>query len=221
MSLLDWVFIGTLASAILFALFSLLSIFFLISARKKVLQLTKTRSKNTKKRKKIKRMLKKAKVNYKKQRWNVVICIILACVMGAAAFYSRYYQATNLGEKDSQGIVQGYYLLNETSSQINTLNESSNPEKSENNLRELAAKLSSFGMRGADGRLTEEGQQLLTRYYNQVKELGLNLNNQSVEMLSNAETRETYSKDLQKVQKTQEKIITYFKINKSALEQKK
>jgi len=221
MSLLDWVFIGTLSSAILFALFFLLSIILLFSTGKQIQQLTKIRTKNSRKRKKIKRALKKAKVKQKKQRWSFVICLILVGVLSSTAFYARYYQATNLGERDSEGIVQGYYLLNETKEQINKLSESSSTEKSENNLRELAAKLSSFGMRGADGRLTEEGQRLLTRYYNQVKELGLNLNNQSVEMLDNLETRESYLNDLQKAQKTQSKIITYFKINESALKQKK
>ena len=221
MSLLDWVFIGTLSSAILFALFFLLSIILLFSTGKQIQQLTKIRTKNSRKRKKIKRALKKAKVKQKKQRWSFVICLILVGVLSSTAFYARYYQATNLGERDSEGIVQCYYLLNETKEQINKLSESSSTEKSENNLRELAAKLSSFGMRGADGRLTEEGQRLLTRYYNQVKELGLNLNNQSVEMLDNLETRESYLNDLQKAQKTQSKIITYFKINESALKQKK
>lgn len=184
-------------------------------------QLVKVRTKNAKKRKKIKRMLNKAEIKRKKQGWMFVICVILTCVLSGTAFYARYYQATNLGDRDSEGIVQGYYLLNETSNQINTLSESNNSEKSGNNLRELAAKLSSFGMRGADGRLTEEGQRLLTRYYNQVKELGLNLNNQSVEILSNVETRDTYLNDLQKAQNTQGKIITYFKINEDALKQKK
>ncbi|OTN88609.1 hypothetical protein A5819_001090 [Enterococcus sp. 7E2_DIV0204] len=221
MSLLDWVFIGTLSSAILFALFSLFSIFFLFSTGKKIQQLTRIKTKNTRKRKKIRRTLKKVKGKRKKQRWGLVICVVLVGILSSTAFYARYYQATNLGERDSEGIVQGYYLLNETKNQIDALSESHNSEKSENNLRELAAKLSSFGMRGADGRLTEEGQRLLTRYYNQVKELGLNLNNQSAEMLSNQEIRETYLNDLQKAQKTQSKIITYFKINESALKQKK
>ncbi|MEI5990602.1 hypothetical protein [Enterococcus crotali] len=221
MSLLDWVFIGTLSSAILFGLFSLFSIIFLFSTGKQIQQLTKIRTKNARKRKKIKRTLKKAKAKRKKQRWSLVVCVLLVGILSSTAFYARYYQATNLGERDSEGIVQGYYLLNETKNQIDTLSESSSTEKSENNLRELAAKLSSFGMRGADGRLTEEGQRLLTRYYNQVKELGLNLNNQSVEILDNQEIRETYLQDLQKAQKTQSKIITYFKINESALEQKK
>ncbi|WP_375180331.1 hypothetical protein [Enterococcus rotai] len=221
MSLLDWVFIGTLSSAILFALFSLFSIFFLFSTGKKIQQLTRIKTKNTRKRKKIRRALKKVKGKRKKQRWSLVIFVVLVGILSSTAFYARYYQATNLGERDSEGIVQGYYLLNETKDQIDVLSESHNPEKSENNLRELAAKLSSFGMRGADGRLTEEGQRLLTRYYNQVKELGLNLNNQSAEMLSNQETREIYLNDLQKAQKTQSKIITYFKINENALKQKK
>ncbi|MBO0473357.1 hypothetical protein IGL98_003318 [Enterococcus sp. DIV0840] len=221
MSLLDWVFIGTLSSAILFALFSLLSIIFLFSTRKQVRQFARIRTKNARKRKKIKRALKKAKAKHKKQGWNLVICIMFACIMSGTAFYARYYQATNLGERDSEGIVQGYYLLNETKNQINTLSESDNPEKAGNNLRELAAKLSSFGMRGPDGRLTAEGQRSLTRYYNQVKELGLNLNNQSAEMMENAQTRETYINDLQKAQKIQAKIITYFKINENALKQKK
>lgn len=221
MSLLDWVFIGTLASAILFALFFLLSIVLLFSTGKQIQQLTKIRTKNSRKRKKIKRALKRAKTKQKKQRWSLVVCVILVGILSSTAFYARYYQATNLGDRDSEGIVQGYYLLNETKDQIERLSESSHSEKAENNLRELAAKLSSFGMRGADGRLTEEGQRLLTRYYNQVKELGLNLNNQSVEMLDNPETREVYLNDLQKAQKTQGKIITYFKINETALKQKK
>ncbi|OTN88825.1 hypothetical protein A5819_001317 [Enterococcus sp. 7E2_DIV0204] len=221
MLLLDWVFIATLSSAILFALFSLFCFFRLFQIRKQLNQLSRIRSKNTRKRKKIRRKIKKTTVKLKKQRRNLLVFSILAICLCATAFYSRYYQATNLGEQDSDGIVQGYYLLNETVNQINQLSENNNSEKVENNLRELAAKLSSFGMRGADGRLTSEGQRLLSRYYNQMKELGLNLNNQSSEMVDNPEKREEYISVIQKTQATQKKIIEYFKVNEQALQQKK
>ncbi|MBM7689835.1 hypothetical protein BCR24_13165 [Enterococcus ureilyticus] len=221
MLLLDWVFIATLSSAILFALFSLFWLFRLFQTRQHLGELSHVKTKNARKRKKIRRKIKKTTVKRKKQRRNVIACLVLALCLCATAFYSRYYQATNLGERDSDGIVQGYYLLNETINQINRLSENNNSEKAENNLRELAAKLSSFGMRGADGRLTTEGQRLLSRYYNQVKELGLNLNNQSSEMIENPQTREEYIQVIQKTQVTQKKIIDYFKVNEQALQQKK
>ncbi|WP_087639329.1 MULTISPECIES: hypothetical protein [unclassified Enterococcus] len=133
----------------------------------------------------------------------------------------RYHQATNLGDRDSDGIVEGYYLLNETSQQLEAIEQTENIEKTRKNIRELAAKLSSFGVRYADPRLSVEGQQLLNRYYSQMKELGLNLNNQSIESLKGKETYDIYMSDIKKGQMMQKKVFDYFKVNEGALQQKK
>ncbi|WP_254907627.1 hypothetical protein [Candidatus Enterococcus lemimoniae] len=157
----------------------------------------------------------------KKQIQLGLMFLLLGTVLAGGAAFSRYHQATNLGDRDSDGIVEGYYLLNKTSEQLASVQETPNVEKARKNLRELAAKLSGFGVRYADPRLTVEGQQLLNRYYSQMKEIGLNLNNQSVESLQEKTTYKNYLADIKKVQTIQKKVFTYFNVNEAALKQKK
>lgn len=221
MSILDVVFIGSLSAAILFAFFSI--IFFIIHfiARKQVNKLKKIRVKNKKKRRIQKKKLSILTKKSRRQFRFGIAFLILGLLLGGGASFTRYYQATNLGSRDSETIVEGYYLLEKTTEHLTNVKESSNMEKSRNNLRELSAKLSGFGVKFADSRLTMEGQRLLNKYYKQVKELGLNLNNQSIENLQQEAIKDQYMANIQKIQTQQKKVFTYFKVNESALKQKK
>lgn len=179
------------------------------------------RPKNKQRRKGLKKRVLILQTKSRKQfKFGMIFFLFCGLLVGGAAF-SRYHQATNLGDRDSDGIVEGYYLLNTTFEQLNALEKTVNIEKSRKNLRELSAKLSGFGARYADPRLTIEGQRLLNKYYNQMKELGLNLNNQSIESLQEKTTLDNYLQDVEKVKMNQEKAFTYFKVNESALKQKK
>ncbi|MCA5013558.1 MULTISPECIES: hypothetical protein [unclassified Enterococcus] len=221
MTILDGLFIGILSTAILCMIFA--SAFFVSSffIRKKIKQLEQRRPKSKKKRKFLKKKIFKLRKRRKKRLRSGLILFMLGGLLAGGTVFSRYHQATNLSDRDSDGIVEGYFLLNKTEQQLAAVKETTNKEKTSKNLRELAAKLSGFGVRYADPRLTLEGQKLLNRYYSQMKELGLNLNNQSAESLQEKTIYDDYVADIKKVQATQKKIFVYFNVNESALEQKK
>jgi len=221
MLLLDWFFIGLLSGAILISLFALLVLSLSFVTNKKEKQLRGKRSKNKRKNKKIKRERYRLKVKKKKQIRYAISLVVLAVLLAGGAWYTQFYQKTNLAEEDAANIVQGYYLLSEVEKQIESVKDTANVEKTSSNLRELSAKIASFGIKSANGRLTIEGQQILNRYYIQMKELGLNLNNQSVETLRSEEVYTEYVENLSKVKKIQKKVITYFKVNEVALKNKK
>lgn len=221
MSILDWAFIGILTTAILFAFFS--SVFFVVHffTKQKYRKIKQVRSKNKKKHRILKKKAFFLKKKSKQQLKLGIVLLVCALLLGGSASFARYYQATNLGDRDSTAIVEGYYLLEKTSQQLGEVPTVSNIEKARNNLRELAAKLSGFGIRYADPKLTADGQRVLNRYYTQVKELGLNLNNQSIENLQEKSINDQYLADIEKVQKKQKEVFSYFKVNESALQQKK
>ena len=221
MSILDWLFIGILSTAILCIIFAIVFLISYFLTKKERFKLKQLRPKNKKRRRILKKKSRMLIKKGKKQIQLGLMFLLLGTVLAGGAAFSRYHQATNLGNRDSDGIVEGYYLLNKTSEQLASVQETPNVEKARKNLRELAAKLSGFGVRYADPRLTVEGQQLLNRYYSQMKELGLNLNNQSVESLQEKTTYENYLADIKKVQTIQKKVFTYFNVNEAALKQKK
>ncbi|ALS36028.1 hypothetical protein ABID30_000705 [Enterococcus rotai] len=221
MSILDWLFIGILSTAILCIIFSIVCLISYFLTKKERLKIKQRRPKNRKKRRILKKKVHMLMKKGKKQIQLGLTFLLLGIALAGGAAFSRYHQATNLGDRDSDGIVEGYYLLNKTFEQLESIEGTQNVEKTRKNMRELAAKLSGFGIRYADPRLTVEGQQLLNRYYSQMKELGLNLNNQSVESLQEKTTYENYLADIKKVQTIQKKVFTYFNVNETALKQKK
>ncbi|MFD2305182.1 hypothetical protein [Enterococcus termitis] len=222
-SLLDWLFIGMLSLAILCLLCS--SIFFvrLIRIKQKIVQvqtIMEKKKKDKKKRKRFKRKVISLKKKKKKRVQLSILFLFLGILFISSALFSRHYQATNLGKLDSEGIAEGYYLLNTVTEQLSSIKEQQNSEKKQKNIRELAAKLSGFGVRYADPRLTVEGQRHLNRYYAQMKELGLNLNNQSVESLQQEEIFEGYQKDIKNIVQIQDNVLRYFKVKESTLTRK-
>jgi hypothetical protein len=221
MSTLDWVFIGILSTAILCIIVA--GAFFVgaVITRRKMVQLKQRRFKNKKKRAVFKKKAFRLKNKTKKQVRTGLLFFVIGGLLAGGAVFSRYHQATNLSDRDSDGIVEGYYLLTRTEEQLATIKDTKNAEKTRKNIRELAAKLSGFGVRYADPRLTVDGQKMLNRYYSQMKELGLNLNNQSIESLQDKTTYDDYVADIKKVQTIQKNIFAYFKVNETALEQKK
>lgn len=221
MTILDWVFIGLLSTAILSGIFTLLNMLFFFRNKKELQKIKKQRIKNKRKRKKRTIRVRVLEKKRRGQLRNAILLLLFTGIFVSSAFYSRYYQSTHLGERDSEAIVQGYYLLTMLDEQMSQINESDNPEKLRKNIYDLSARLASYGARTADPRLTEEGESKINRLYSNMKELGLNLTNQSLEQLQQAEILEGYLADVEKTKQNQKLVFDYFKVNESALKQKK
>lgn len=217
MSILDWLFIGLLSTAILCLLFVV--VFFiqsLVDGRKKK-RLEKKRVKNKRKRKKLRRDIQRLKRKQSAGLRNALLLIVFSGLLGGGAFYSRYYQSHTLAEKDSDAIVQGYYLIDTIEQALNSEDALSNPGKAANTIRDLTGRLSSYGTRVANRRLTEEGQSLLNRQYGYMKELGVNLYAKIDQYLENPEQLSIIQEDIEKVKKQQGKVFEHFNINEASL----
>ncbi|WP_025873487.1 hypothetical protein [Enterococcus crotali] len=221
MGILDWTFVLLISSALLFVLFAGFSFFLSVSTGKKARKFKRKPPKNKQKRKKFlakRRILEKQRRHQQNVGVLFIICMLLT---GGSAFYSRYYQMTNLEAGDSEAIVQSYYLIDEIQGQLINLKNGTNPEKSIKNLREVSSRLASYGVRRPYQGLTEDGQKVLTRHFALMKNLGVNLASQSVESLTNPEIMESYVTDVNKIKESQKRVFEEFKVNESALKQKK
>ncbi|MEI5994262.1 hypothetical protein [Candidatus Enterococcus mansonii] len=221
MGTLDWSFVVLLSSAFLFTLLGLVLLFSSLKNKKRLGKLRKKRPpKNKKKRKQFFRTQKNIQRKFKKQIVWMCLCLLMAGGTSMGAFYSRYYQQNKLNGEESESIVQSYYMLTELASQVEHINKNENPQKSIKNVRNLSGKMVSYGFVRASVTLKEEKQLLLNRYFNSMKQLGKNLNEQTVESLQENEVYQGYMQDIEKLQTNQKEIFKEFKINEAALKKK-
>lgn len=221
MTILDWVFIGLFSGAILSLIFFIVYLSFSFISKGKVKSLN-NRKKPKDKRKRKKLMVARRRLQEKsgKQLRNGIVFLVLCLLLAGGAGYARYYQMTNLDDEDANSIVQGYYLLNQTEEQLDSISNGDQSSKAVGTLREYAARLAGYGVIQSSTRLGLEGQQLLNRYYNSVKTLGLNLANQSADTLDEA-TISGFVDDIAKIKAQEQKVMAHFSISESALQQNK
>lgn len=221
MSLLDYSFVIALSCALLFLLLSLFYLIATFLTRKKLKPLKRRPPKNKQKRKRFLVKRRKLEKQKKKQRNLALFFMLLMVLTAGTAFYARYYQMTNLEAGDSEAIVQSYYLLDDVETQLTNIQKGENPEKSIKNLREVASRLASYGARRAYTGLNEEGQKDLNRYFSMLKDLGVNLNGQTVETLEAPGSLDGYFSDIKKVKENQSQVFKEFQVNEAALKQQK
>ncbi|MGX7414079.1 YccF domain-containing protein [Enterococcus caccae] len=150
-----------------------------------------------------------------------IILIVSSVFLLCASLYTTYYEKTNLSSVDSTVIAQTYFITNEVNTQLHALQNGEDVKDSKEKLMELSSLLASYGSSTASNSLSKDGQQLLNRYYVQLREFGTNLYSLKVEQLSDSDTIEAYVADINKIKETQKKVFTRFKINEQALKQKK
>lgn len=221
MSTLDWIFVALLSLAILFCVFSFIYFLFSIFSKKQLKKLERKRPKNKLKRKKLRRMIRQQKEQVKKQLIASIIFVLLAGLSFGSSYYASYYQKHTLNNRDSDAIVQGYYFISQIDIQLKEAKNSDNQEKLANNIKELSSRLASYGNQKAYHRLTLEGQQILNKQYDYMKQLGVNLAAQAPSFLGNQEKLLEFTQDLDKAKEQQKKVFKYFHINESALSKKK
>lgn len=189
-------------------------------ARRKFRGLKTIRTKN-----KRRRQLAKEKKQLSKQKRRLLIgwigCLFLAGGTIGGAFYARHYQQTNLREEDSNAIVQSYFLTDEIQENLETLTNGGSVETILPKLRELSALLVSYGNHPLSPAMSEEGTKMLVRYMSQMRQIGTNLHDANAAQLSNPEIIEGYKQDIEKMIQQRKKIFSYFRVNESALNQKK
>ncbi|MBM7687464.1 hypothetical protein BCR24_07485 [Enterococcus ureilyticus] len=221
MSILDWAFIALLSCAILFFIFSLLSLVFAIQAKRKYTTLKRKKMKDKRKRKKLKKLISRTQKSTKKHFRRAAVLFLSVLIMVGAASYSRYYQQTTLEKEDANAIVQSYFLIDEVGKQLTGAENGASAESIEERIKEVSSLLVTYGNKKAYAGLAVDRQKTLNRYYTKIRELGANLSNIDKEKVSNIEYIQTYQKTVKQLQTTQKTIFKLFAVNEVALKQKK
>ena len=218
---LQMIFFGTFVSSLLLLLLALtfLTLFVIKKQQVKKIKSEKLRSKSQrrKQKKELERLIKgseKALVTY-------LVFLLLGIGTGGGAYFISYYQAINLSEKDKELVTNGYYLLSDFEKQLKNINKDEmDLKKSSQNIQNLGGAMASYSGLKASNLNKEAGQIKLNRYYNIVKELGVNATGQSQEFFENKELVEEFLKDIKKAQGYQKEIFKYYKVDDGALKAK-
>ncbi|OJG66189.1 hypothetical protein RV09_GL001038 [Enterococcus moraviensis] len=185
-------------------------------------KLPKKKFKNKKKNRKIAR---KKQQLMKKKKKSVRLFLMLSFVTVALAggmSYLSYYQSMNLTTGDSDSVVKGYYLLRDFEDQlIIARDKSDDEEKLQKNIRYLATSMASYGTKKASDINSEEGQITLNRYYNSIKQLGMNASTQTKNFFGNQELVDSFLADIKKAQVYEKETFDYYKVNESAFKEEK
>ncbi|OJG54877.1 hypothetical protein RV09_GL003184 [Enterococcus moraviensis] len=192
-----------------------------IQSSRKRQMLKMRRPKNKQKRRKLKKEI--LRLQKQKQRYmrSSFLLLLVSILLTMGAFYTRFYQQTSLSANDGEIIVQSYFLVDSIEKDIQGIQNGADPEKSQEKIRTMTALMVTYGNLPPSGSLTKERQQMLKKYYQGIRELGMNLNSQAARRLGDPKIVEDYLSDIKQLKQSQQKIFQTFKVNESALKQKK
>lgn len=221
MTILEWIFIGGIATTILLLIFTIYSLFRVIFTARKIKKLPVKKIKNPKKRKKIafkKRKLQKVRKN---ALIRFVVFLMLSGLAAGGSFYVKYYQSMNLTGGDSDSIVKAYYLLRDFNEQMEIAKaQGDDQEKINQNIQYLSRSMASYGTKKASEVNTKEGQLALNRYYKAIMELGKNANMKYRDFFGDEQLAAEYLASIEKIEKNyEEPVFKYYKVDEAALKE--
>lgn len=218
MTILDQLFIGGLSVAIVFFFLALSCLIQWLRTQKKLTKLPTRKIKNTKKMKRIAQKRAHLQQTRKKQILATILFLFLAGSLAGGMQYLSYYQSMNLTSDDSDSLVKCYYLIRDFEQELTTAKKGTEDEiKSQQNIRYLATAMTSQGTKKASKINTEEGQLTLNRYYNVVKQLGMNASTQTNHFYGNEALVATFLEDIKKSEAYEKAVFSYYKVDESAL----
>lgn len=221
MTTFEWLLVLLVAGGFLFSIFCIFCFVRYLRTNQRYKNNQKKRPpKNKRKRWLFLQSLKQLEKQKRQQLvWSALYLLVAGCSF-ASSYFAYDYQQNHLQGEDSQAIVQSYYLLEDMQLQVENIQKGEAPQKSMNNIKEISSLLSSYGARRASLSLKEDAQQILNRYFVLLRELGTNLNSQSVEQLSVQSVSDSYLGDIKKAQESQSQVFERFKVNEGALKKK-
>lgn len=222
MTILDQLFIGGAAVTIVLILLAIYFLIQFIRTRSKLSKLPKKRLKNKKKNKRVVKQRIQLNKTKKKQLTSMIVSLVLAGLLSGGVGYLSYYQSMNLSSDDSDTIVKSYYLIEDFAKELEIAkNKEEDEEKVRQNIRYLATSMASQGNKKASDVNTEEGQMILNRYYNAVKQLGMNTSTQTYNFYGNPQLVDSFLEDIKKIEVYEKEAFTYYKVDESALSKEK
>ncbi len=218
---LDLVIVGGLALAIIFLVIMIFSLIQIFVKKQAIKRKQAEKPKDRKKRRRWNKELKRLEISKKRNVKWLIISLFISLVAGGGTGYTKYYQATNLTDEDTDNIVYGYYLLTQMEEQIKTLDKQSGKKK-QNNIHELSLQMASFSAKKASDKGKKDAQVLLNRYYARTGQTGINLSAQNFDELKGSqEKKDEFLTDIKNVEVVQKEVLAYYKINESSLNTKK
>lgn len=223
MTILEWIFIGGIATTILLIIFAIYSLLRMIAYSQNLKKLPSKRIKNPKKRKKFairRRRLQKAR---KDALIRFITLVIMSGIMAGGSFYVKYYQSMNLTGTDSDSIVKAYYLLRDFNDQVELAKtQGDDQDKINQNIQYLSRSMASYGTKKASEVNTKEGQLALNRYYKAIMELGQNANMKYKNFFEDPALSEEYIASIKKIEQNYEQpVFKYYKVDEATLKEEK
>lgn len=221
MTVLDWLAVISASLGILFFIGIAVLIVLIIGLGRRIRTLKHVRVKNKIKKKKL--MKERRYLQATRKKYAVMIFFFFFFSIGGAAgsAYTVYYQSTNLGTKDQEAIVKGYYYLLDIEGEVEAGKaRSADLTEVNQNIDILTSRLSAFALYKADYRINSEGQLRLNRYYSGVKQLGINLSSRPKEFYADETQYAEFIQELNKVKESQATVFKMFGVDESSLELK-
>lgn len=208
--------LAILTTIILF--FLLFSLFYNLKNIKKLK--VKSRLKRRGQRK-LYRKIEKLSAILKRNQKSILLNIALLVISVSVGGYSLYYQRSGMTKIDTENIISGYYLVGQIEQQLGLISQKKLLEKeSELNIHTLAIKMASYSAKKSSDHQSKDGQLLLNKYYSEIGQLGVNLSSQNYSDLSEKkEIMVGYIKDLGSIKVIQTKVLNFYKINETSLNQ--
>lgn len=222
MSVLDWIFITGIAFTIVGVVGLIYFSVQILRTWQQIRRLPNKRIKNKKRRRII--MRKRIQLTGKKQQYFrfILVILVLICIFGGSSKYISYYQSMYLTTDDSDSVVKSYYLLRDFEQQITIAKEKGDDEeKLQKNIRYLATAMASYGTKIASKSNSQEGQITLNRYYNAIKQIGMNASTQTKNFYGNSTIVDDFLKDIKRTQTYEKSAFAYYKVDESAFSQEK
>lgn len=148
--------------------------------------------------------------------WLLLFVVVLGVIGTGSYFYGA--QSQPLSEEDVPLVIKGHDLLEEVEEQF-VLAKEQPGQVSKDYWEQLVSLLASYRMNRADPENSQEGQQLLNRYYTSLQQLGENAGTIS-SILENPEQIDRYLREISRAKEHQQAIFFYYRINEEALQLK-
>ncbi len=219
---IKWVYTGAVSLLTVFILVTILSTILFIVNKFKLTDLLKIKYKSHSKKSKHKKRIRNLKIKKKRCFIVAITSLVLALFSFGGVKTIAYFQSVNLVKSDSSAVVEGYYLLSDFNKQLELAQEKQgNKETVSLSIQNLAGNMASYNTKKASELSTAEGQLILNRYYNSIKEIGVNAASQYTDFYGDKKLTAEFIEDVKKAQSYEKKVFTHYKIDEKELSEQK
>ena len=216
---LELVFIGLGITAFIFVFTSLLFLVLFLLQQRQIKLLDQKKGQRGRRR----RARRKRQLRHKQRqslRW-LLLFVLLVGLTGGSAVVTKKFMSTALTQADLEAVERSYYLVADFEAELNKVAEQSEAEATlVGNLTYLTNSLASYGLKKASLINAPEGQRLLNRYYNSLKEFALNTATANELFYGNQGLIDEYQADLARIKENQQTVLTYFDVDEAVLKGK-